>query len=802
MITGKKYPQNVRALRIVVEELLKKVITNEPIESHTQLMDFLEKSSQKSLTTKLWVDVLIKGVFLLMNFQKAEREGNFPLHRYCSLRMLPYFFAAGHVNYARYGLYYVRSFGNLPDSVLRKFLDGEHVMHHKSGIWNGIGSDQFIESTYMRYGHGPAPAGVIGNTLDPAVTKTWAMSLHTCTRLRNDWFAMAKKDNDPVVLNHKEEGSSRIRSDTEDRLNIRRKLESCVDPLDPSTHPPKLMNVVNGRLHLNQVNVYNAVELGKVAMTKFNDGWPQSFNQTLSSTVHLMTKRYAKTYKPEFHQSLIYGRVLGIHGVRDMPMDNVMSHELDISPQSMFDETTRSMRIPTSKATLKKCLQVEVSSRNKSEPDVILLDGCAILWIVKWPKKGTVQDYVSNFKNYIQKELEKSSVYLIFDRYIKRSTKEATRLQRAGKHASRGHKLQLSSPLPQQQVLLNVSENKCQLINIICQYFLDNPICSNKSLVVTGPDTPIEYNNGLIIHREDLKTSHEEADVIIVNQVSMLSEIGLNSIGVVADDTDIFVLLLHAVHRENIKCDIILFPTTPSRAHIDIQATARAHKDILGNLLQAHALTGCDTVSNLYGIGKSTMVSVLKSGISVTDLGSLDKPIESITSQSKSFIAACYGCPDATDMTDARIKVWKKKMGNKKLNAAPELKVLPPTREAFGCHVKRAQLQALVWRSYKSMDPPNLNPEDYGWKFDEDEEMLLPIPLPDNVDPAPQDILKLIKCGCDSCSTTRCSCLIANLSCSMFCKCHDNQCNNPNTKSMLNPPTDDNEENIEPLLLE
>ena len=248
-------------------------------------------------------------------------------------------------------------------------------------------------------------------------------------------------------------------------------------------------------------------------------------------------------------------------------------------------------------------------------------------------------------------------MYLIFNCYIKRSKKEATRLQRAGKHASRGHKLQLSSPLPQQQVLLNVSENKCQLINIICQYFLDNPICSNKSLVVTGPDTPIEYNNGLIIHREDLKTSHEEADVIIVNQVSMLSEIGLNSIGVVADDTDIFVLLLHAVHRENIKCDIILFPTTPSRAHIDIQATARAHKDILGNLLQAHALTGCDTVSNLYGIGKSTMVSVLKSGISVTDLGSLDKPIESITSQSKSFIAACYGCPDATDMTDDRIKV-------------------------------------------------------------------------------------------------------------------------------------------------
>ena len=148
-------------------------------------------------------------------------------------------------------------------------------------------------------------------------------------------------------------------------------------------------------------------------------------------------------------------------------------------------------------------------------------------------------------------------------------------------------------------------------------------------------------------------------------------------------------------------------------------------------------------------------------------------------------------------MTDARVKVWKKKMGNKKLNAAPELKVLPPTREVFECHVYRAQHQVAVRRSYKSMNPPNLNPAHYGWKYDEDEEMLLPIALPEDVDPAPLDVLKLIKCGCDSCSTTRCSCRIAGLSCSMFCKCHDNECNNPHTKAILNTPTADNDQNIE-----
>ena len=45
MIIGEKYPQNVRALRIVAEELLRLVIINENITSHAQLMNVLEARS-------------------------------------------------------------------------------------------------------------------------------------------------------------------------------------------------------------------------------------------------------------------------------------------------------------------------------------------------------------------------------------------------------------------------------------------------------------------------------------------------------------------------------------------------------------------------------------------------------------------------------------------------------------------------------------------------------------------------------------------------------------------------------------
>ena len=36
-------------------------------------------------------------------------------------------------------------------------------MHHIPGLWNGLWSDMYIESTFMRYGH--SHGGIIGITL-------------------------------------------------------------------------------------------------------------------------------------------------------------------------------------------------------------------------------------------------------------------------------------------------------------------------------------------------------------------------------------------------------------------------------------------------------------------------------------------------------------------------------------------------------------------------------------------------------------------------------------------------------------
>ena len=81
-----------------------------------------------------WVDVFIKPVLTMMLYVRAEREGDWPLHLRAVKLMMPYFFASRHVNYARCGLYYLRSMEVLPEEVLQHFMKGDHVMRHIPGL--------------------------------------------------------------------------------------------------------------------------------------------------------------------------------------------------------------------------------------------------------------------------------------------------------------------------------------------------------------------------------------------------------------------------------------------------------------------------------------------------------------------------------------------------------------------------------------------------------------------------------------------------------------------------------------------
>ena len=108
--------------------------------------NFLQSCSSKSVLSKHWIVNLMRPVMFMLVYIRAEREGDLVLHLYACHNMMPYFFAAGHTNYARYGLCYLRTMYKLPGIILDAFMIVCRMV---------CGMICLIETAYIKYGKGP-----------------------------------------------------------------------------------------------------------------------------------------------------------------------------------------------------------------------------------------------------------------------------------------------------------------------------------------------------------------------------------------------------------------------------------------------------------------------------------------------------------------------------------------------------------------------------------------------------------------------------------------------------------------------
>ena len=130
---------------------------------------------------------------------------------------------------------------------------------------------------------------------------------------------MDKGYTEKEVMIHKEERSARIKSDAQDGRDILHKLQSCIDPMDPTNHPDELVNIVTGRVAPGTVKAGLSVQIGTAQLREFAESLPDGFNSTISKNVVTMSVN-RKTLKVGSTRvvdaNLIYNRVIGLnHGV-------------------------------------------------------------------------------------------------------------------------------------------------------------------------------------------------------------------------------------------------------------------------------------------------------------------------------------------------------------------------------------------------------------------------------------------------------------------------------------------------------
>ena len=101
-----------------------------------------------------------------------------------------------------------------------------------------------------------------------------------------------------------------------------------------------------------------------------------------------------------------------------------------------------------------------------------------------------------------------------------------------------------------------------------------------------------------------------------------------------------------------------------------------------------------------------------------------------------------------------------------------QVHTLPPTAAAAENHSARVYYQTQLWMA-KGI---NLNAEEWGWVTSEDKLE----PLQTNLPPAPNTLMKVIRCNCKTdCDTRRCTCRKLGLECSVVCgECKGINCTN------------------------
>ena len=178
IMNGKTWPQALRAYRMLTAALLNNFLCNGPKTSE-EIYAYLE-TEEDNPTKKLWVDCLIKPTLIAHRFIRSEREGDVLLREKCLKDMLPYFFAAGHHNYARYITIYLHEVKNLPENARRDLIEGCNVCCHSNGA-PAVSSDQFGEQTYIKLGKGSG--GLKGISTNDEQVAVWINSFSICSHI-------------------------------------------------------------------------------------------------------------------------------------------------------------------------------------------------------------------------------------------------------------------------------------------------------------------------------------------------------------------------------------------------------------------------------------------------------------------------------------------------------------------------------------------------------------------------------------------------------------------------------------------
>ena len=362
----------------------------------------------------------------------------------------------------------------------------------------------------------------------------------------------------------------------------------------------------------------------------------------------------------------------------------------------------------------------------------MVIDGGCILWEVDWKIGATYAQFGDNFARKI-KSMSAAMIVLIFDGYAP-SAKDLD-------HASR-QKYSCARQLVGKDKKILVNRNR---------FFSNGP---NKECLIEFLRTWLNASDILQGSAVTLiiKKSDKDADTLTVKSAKEESEKTNQPVVVHGTDTDILMLLLfHGHMNTNLFYNNININCLWGLMSVGERQT----------FLVAYCFSGVDTVSSLFGKGKSTILKLFSTNPEVRDIIvpaflNPSSRLERIDDLGIRLMRIVYGKSPDKPLSKLRYEAYNKQclMGKVK----PER--LPPTKGATIQHMRRVFQQCCEWVLLDT----DLRSIPLGWEWNNDRGLFLPIYS--EFPAAPSELEVFISCNCEgTCSKNNCSCYKNNVKC-------------------------------------
>ncbi|CAG9762315.1 unnamed protein product [Ceutorhynchus assimilis] len=464
---------------------------------HVQMNELCEKmpqniswSSFRSNEVKYNVTILKSISTLLPLFYEkstspamirhALRLGNFTEYTESLLRMIPWFFAFSHSNYARWISVHVKDLLELETklpNVYREFMLGNFVVHKSGCIFSAVGIDQAHEQNNALI---KADGGAVGLLHDATALKRWMIAGPEISGLLSQ-FQENIAGVDKKGTHHHEQYSAFQKSFYEKCLALK---ESFIQAENPFKIRSEDLIALDTRMVADEEGVaalHGAETIGNDLFHEFIDRLvlaPTSlYSPIKKSNVKIFCFKKKKLVRVAPNQQLksdaqLFSRLFIVSSSRRLDLDKFFEHENQSFPPAI--SVSGELRTG-SKSTLVSILENlcrEIQQPQPTSCDAVVYDGAALVHFLKPSRTIKLfSEYRAQVKSHIEvfcKNLKAERVDIAWDLYRDDSIKTTARQSRGT--GARRQDLPNKGELPKKwDEYLKNSSNKVELFEYLAK---------------------------------------------------------------------------------------------------------------------------------------------------------------------------------------------------------------------------------------------------------------------------------------------------------------------------------------------